>query len=374
MKIIYGLIILSIIVFIHELGHLFAALISGVKVESFSIGFGPVLLHKTFKNIDWRISLIPMGGYCGMKGEAEMSEALENNEDFVEFDKDSLYGVHPLKQIFIAFAGPFANFLTAYVALVTIALTGFSYYAASSKILIATDLYPEIISPAKEAGILSGDVITEINGKSIKDFYEIYSTVALHPDEDITVKILRNEESLTFTVHTILDKETGTGKIGVVSDPKSVLKREAPRYSFFPALKQGFVKILDIIITTFKGIKSLFKGVKLSNSVSGPASITFMLGDTIKTGFEAGFRNGLCGILNFISIICISLFLMNLLPVPVLDGGLIVIAFIEFAFKIHVSPKVRYRIQYIGFAFIGILLVIALIGDFNFFMRLFHEK
>ena len=127
MKIIYGLIILSIIVFIHELGHLFAALISGVKVESFSIGFGPVLLHKTFKNIDWRISLIPMGGYCGMKGEAEMSEALENNEDFVEFDKDSLYGVHPLKQIFIAFAGPFANFLTAYVALVIIALTGFSY-------------------------------------------------------------------------------------------------------------------------------------------------------------------------------------------------------------------------------------------------------
>ena len=95
LKIVYGLIILGVIVFLHEGGHFLAAILCGVKVEAFSIGMGPVLLHKKIKNIDWRISLLPLGGYCSMKGENDFSD--ENSScDFVEYDKNSLYGVSPL--------------------------------------------------------------------------------------------------------------------------------------------------------------------------------------------------------------------------------------------------------------------------------------
>ena len=87
LKIVYGLIILGVIVFLHEGGHFLAAILCGVKVEAFSIGMGPVLLHKKIKNIDWRISLLPLGGYCSMKGENDFSD--ENSScDFVEYDKE----------------------------------------------------------------------------------------------------------------------------------------------------------------------------------------------------------------------------------------------------------------------------------------------
>ena len=94
-----------------------------------------------------------------------------------------------------------------------------------------------------------------------------------------------------------------------------------------------------------------------------------MLGETVEESFSAGFRTGLSSVLNFVALISISLFIMNLLPIPVLDGGLILFSLIEAIFRIRISPKVRYRVQYIGLAFIAFLFVIAIIGDFNFFMR-----
>ncbi|HZK19888.1 MAG TPA: site-2 protease family protein, partial [Treponemataceae bacterium] len=109
MIIIYGLIGLGIIIFIHELGHFVAARLSGVKVETFSIGMGPVLLRKKIGATEYRLSLFPLGGYCGMKGEKAFQEALENELDSIKKEKDSFYGVHPLKRIFIAFAGPCTN-------------------------------------------------------------------------------------------------------------------------------------------------------------------------------------------------------------------------------------------------------------------------
>ena len=96
MTVIYGLLGLSVIIFIHELGHFFVARFFGVHVESFSIGMGPVLLHKTVKGTDYRLSLIPFGGYCGMKGEKDFQTAMENKLDRIPAEKDSFYGVHPL--------------------------------------------------------------------------------------------------------------------------------------------------------------------------------------------------------------------------------------------------------------------------------------
>lgn len=368
LKIIYGLIILGIIVFLHEGGHFLAALACGVKVEAFSIGMGPVLLHKKIRNIDWRISLFPIGGYCSMKGENDYQNS-ETDSDFSVCDKDSLYGVSPLKRALIAFSGPLANLLLTFFSFFVIAMTGYSYWSASNKITLANEVYPEIFSPAAEAGLCTGDEIIQINSEKINDFSEIFVFVSIHPDEDLQVKVLREGKELEFTVHTSLDKTTGAGKIGVLSTQGTTVKREAKRYGFFGAVVQGGKETVKIFKASITGIAGLFKGVKITQAVSGPASITTMLGETVKEGFSEGFRTGLSSVLNFVALISISLFIMNLLPVPVLDGGLILFSLIEAVFRIRISPKVRYRIQYIGLAFIAFLFVIAIMGDFNFFLN-----
>ena len=139
--------------------------------------------------------------------------------------------------------------------------------------------------------------------------------------------------------------------------------------AFFGAILQGGKETVKLLRASLRGIAGLFKGVKITKAVSGPASITTMLGETVKEGFSEGFRTGLSSVLNFVALISISLFIMNLLPVPVLDGGLILFSLIEAVFRIRISPKVRYRIQYIGLAFIAFLFVIAVMGDFNFFLN-----
>ena len=139
--------------------------------------------------------------------------------------------------------------------------------------------------------------------------------------------------------------------------------------TFFGAVVQGGKETVKIFKASITGIAGLFKGVKITKAVSGPASITTMLGETVKEGFSEGFRTGLSSVLNFVALISISLFIMNLLPVPVLDGGLILFSLIEAVFRIRISPKVRYGVQYIGLAFIAFLFVIAILGDLNFFLQ-----
>ena len=364
-NILIGLIFLGFLVFIHELGHFLAAKACGVKVEAFSIGMGPVLLHKEWRGTDWRISLLPFGGYCAMKGEKDFEEAYNGN---TEIEKDSFYGVRPIFRAIIGFAGPFANFLFSVFAFFLIALVGYTYYSASNQIRLVTEEYPEMHSAAGEAGIKSGDKIIKINDKEISDFSELYTEVALHGDEDIFVLVERNGEQIEFTVHTDLNKSTGEGKIGVMRDQNSLEKKEAKQYSFFSAIERGFSETLNMIHLSLKGIAILVKGkVNVSESVRGPAGITSMLGETAKSGFSLGFRNGIVSVLNFMALICVSLFIMNLLPIPILDGFLVITSIIEAIFALKVSPKVRNIAQYAGIALIALIFILALSGDFHYF-------
>ena len=373
MIVIYGLIVLCVIVFIHELGHFCVAKLCGVRVESFSVGMGPVLLHKNWRGTDWRLSLIPLGGYCAMKGEQDFIKAAEEGLDHIEADKDSMFGVRPILRACIGFAGPFANLFFAFIAYTVVALVGYAYYSANNQILLANEVYPEMTSAAAEAGLLSGDRIVQINEQEIENFSDIFGFVALHPDEDLRVTVERNGQKLDFTVHTQM-ADNGSGKIGVVSLPETVQRYEAKRYGFFPAIWQGLKETGSNIVLTIKGVSLLFKGAKVTESVSGPARITTMLGSTVKEGFSAGFRTGLSSLLQFMAIISISLFIMNLLPVPILDGGLILFSLIEAIFGISISPKWRIRVQYIGLAFIAFLFIVAMAGDIYYFIGLFHEK
>lgn len=465
MTVIYGLLGLSVIIFIHELGHFFVARFFGVHVESFSIGMGPVLLHKTVKGTDYRLSLIPFGGYCGMKGEKDFQTAMENKLDRIPAEKDSFYGVHPLKRIAIAFAGPFANVILAIAALSVVAMIGYDYYTSPNKIILASESYPDSPLSAAEAGLQTGDRITAINGKRIEYFSDIVEAVSLAARKTLHVEADRNGTAMTFTLVPELDKSTGAGKIGVLNwldpviesaaenspafnaglqngdriieadgktvrntvdlyeilknlreadisverdsrvfqahlslasqDEQSALKsaeREnsgnenlvsgiswqaikvhTKTYPFFPALIQGAKETFKMVSVTAQSIALLFKGIDLKQAVSGPIGITVLLGETAKEGFSAGFSVGVVTVCNFLAVISISLFLMNLLPVPVLDGGLILVAFIELVRRKSIKPKTLYAIQIAGICFIVLIFLLGMFADINRIIQRFQD-
>ena len=166
-----------------------------------------------------------------------------------------------------------------------------------------------------------------------------------------------------------MEKATGTGKKEITTDTSIILEKKKKKYSFFPALGHGFLERCNSVILTIKSIGLLFKGVDLDNAVSGPARVTEMLGTTVKEGFSAGLKQGLIALLSLMAIISISLFIMNLLTIPILDGGLILIAIIEFVFHKKINPKIQYYIQFIGLAFIALLFIIGLQGDIKYFLN-----
>ena len=366
MKWLYGLLCLFFLILFHEFGHFLAAKLFGVKVESFSVGFGPILIHKKIHGTDYRISLFPLGGYCGMKGEKDFQNAIEAKLPQIEGEKDSLYGIHPLKRALIGFAGPFFNFFFAFIAYSLISGIGYKYYTYSNSILINENITSSV---AKDAGLESGDIITSINGKATNDFSDLIQEISVRPDEDLILTVDRNGHNLSFNLHSEMDKATGSGKIGIAADTSKILEKESKKYSFFPALCHGFLESCNSVILTIKSIGLLFKGVDLDNAVSGPARVTEMLGTTVKEGFSAGLKQGLIALLSLMAIISISLFIMNLLPIPILDGGLILIAIIEFVFHKKINPKIQYYIQFIGLAFIALLFIIGLQGDIKYFLN-----
>ncbi len=371
MRILLGFLYLCILILIHEFGHFIAAKRAGVAVESFSIGFGPILLHKKIGATDYRLSLFPFGGYCGMKGEKDFQKSYEAKLDRIEAEADSLYGVHPLKRTAIAVAGPLANALSACVAFTIVALTGYSYYAYSTKITLADEAYPDVHSAARDAGLRSGDRITGVNKKAVGDFSELLIEIASRPDEDVTLTVERDGETMHFTVHTDFDKKSGSGKIGVVADTDSLEKRLRPPLPLLRALGKGIGDTGSAIFLTVKGIASLFKGADLKQSVSGPARVADMLGGAVTDSLA---DKSAAGMLTLVAYISISLFIMNLLPVPVLDGGLALFSLIEWIFRRKMNPKVLYYIQFAGVAFIAVLFMAGVFSDITYFKAIIQNK
>lgn len=356
MKFVYGILALSVLVFLHELGHFIFAKIFHVDVEAFSIGFGPRLLHKTFRGTDYRVSLLPLGGYCAMKGENDFQDAIEKGTWKSVRDKHSLYGIHPLKRAAIGFAGPFANIVFAFFAFFFVELIGYTYYTYSAKIKVLDDA-----SPAKIAGLQDGDVILKINKNEIADFSDIIENIASHPNERALVTIDRNNETLTFPIDIALDTKTGSGKIGITNFSNEVIEKKIKSNSLFEASKKSILQIGQAFILTWKSIALLFHGLDFKSALSGPAGVANMLGDAVQ-------NESAIVIASIMAIISLSLAIMNLLPIPILDGGLILFALIETFTKRPINAKLQYYIQFVGLAFILAIFALGVISDIYHFL------
>jgi regulator of sigma E protease len=352
-NIIYGFIALSLLILVHELGHFIVARWANVKVLSFSLGFGKKLLSYKKGETEYAISAIPLGGYVKMLGEAPGEEVPEEEKNRSYSDKP------PFVKILIAFTGPFFNILFALVLFYLVFLSGYS--VLSTKVGSVDKDYP-----AYKAGIIEGDTITAIDGKSISEWSDLMDAMAQTGSQPIKVTVKRNGKLFDIS---LTPKETESKNIfgdtikrnviGVAASNEFFVKKETVSSAAVKAVYQTY----NMTKITMVGIVKLIKGSISPKQVGGPLLILEVAGKQAKEGTT--------NLIYFIAIISINLAVINLMPIPILDGGHILFHVIEIVIRRKVSLKFIEISQKVG---MGILIAIMALAFFNDITRMFFGK
>lgn len=350
------IVILSVVVFVHEFGHYIIAKINGVKIDAFSIGFGKELIGFNDKSgTRWSISLIPFGGYVKFLGDEDASSSTVNKENLnklsEEDKKKCLYYQTPLVRLIVALAGPLFNFILAFIILTSI----YSFYGLVISKPIITKILPN--SSAEKYGLMINDEILEINEDAIDTFEAIQMKILVNLDNEMTFKIKRNNEIIVKKIipdviekQDIFKNKIKVSQIGIMSD-----KIEHIKISFIGAMQQAIKQVYDICTITLKALGQMIIGARGLDGLGGPIKIAQYSGEAFKNGFET--------VLSFIAMISISLGLMNLLPIPALDGGHILFCIIEIIRRKPLNEKLENVFSYIGFSILISLMLFSTIKD-----------
>lgn len=338
-----------VIVFIHEMGHFLTARHFGVTVEAFSIGFGPELFHWYDKHkTRWRIALVPLGGYVKFVGDADPSSRPDPNA-VVEATAVTLNS-RPLSQrAWIVAAGPMANFL-----LTIVLLTGISYFSGTEHLTPRIETVIEG-QPAEQAGLKPGDVVTFIEGEYIDDFAELQSVVSASPGRPLNFVIDRGGTELAVTVTPYPVFRSGLlapiplGRIGITVQPKAsnFYKKQ---YTLPESIGFGVTQTYQMAVANIQGIFTLLVGSGSIKDVAGPVTIADVSKKTADAGLSPFFL--------WIASISLAIGVVNLLPIPLLDGGHLLFYGIEGLLKRPLAPEtvsLCYRIgMFIVFGLMGL--------------------
>jgi len=427
MTLVYFLIVIGILVFVHEFGHFIMAKRAGVRVEKFSLGMGPKLFGYKKGDTEYIVSALPLGGYVKMAGENPDEEPTGSPD---EFQSKTVW-----QRVKIAVTGPLTNILLAFLVMPLVFMVG-TYSEGPAKVG-----YVENGSPAERAGFMAGDVIEKINGRSINDWTKALSLIAVNPDTDVKVTINRQGEKKTLVLRPQTATELKIGISGLVPDmPAEVgrlkegfpaekagiqvndriiavdgktiyhwnqfsslvreskgnkmtitLDREGKRieivvtpqedngryvigvepimrlvfkkYGFLDSLRLGFDKTIESVDLTLITLKKLLTFNLSIKTLGGPVMIAQMSGQAAAAGLSS--------FLSLLAMISISLGILNLLPIPVLDGGLVLFLIIEAIRKKPLSRKVMEVSQSIGAA---VLITLIAVVSYNDVMRMFFSK
>lgn len=342
-NIILAIIVFGAIIFFHELGHFIFAKLNGIYVNEFAVGMGPTIFSFRKKETKYCLKAIPMGGYCMMMGEDE------DVADEHSFSQKPVWG-----RISVVIAGPVFNFILAF--LLSIILVGFCGY----DLPIITDFTKD--SPAQEAGLEVGDIITEYNGHTIYNFREVMVYNQFNQSSDpVKLKIERDGKEKEVTVTPLL---TDNGYImGIYSSGRT-------KGNVFSVIKYSAFEVRYYIKTTFLSLKYLIEGKVGIKNLSGPVGIVSMMSDTIDEAKESAAgnnmeaaRNVFLNLVNFCIMLSANLGVMNLLPLPALDGGRTLVLLVEAFFKKKMSAGKEAFINAMGFAFLILLMVVVMIQD-----------
>lgn len=333
------ILVFSVLVIVHEAGHLFVAKKNGIRVEVFSLGLGKRLCGREIAGTDYRISLIPFGGYCKMAGE-DPEEASGADDEFASKS--------PFKRFSVVVAGALTNYV-------------FAFFIFSAVFMIGSPTLSNRIGqvleehPAGEAGLAEGDRIVSISGLEVSGWDDILEVVGSYQSGDgpLAIEVLRGNEELEFEITprvtrtvNIFRQEVERPMIGIA--PASEI--EEVSYPLPAAFYQGGRKLLKMTGMTYKGIWLLVTGaLPLEGSVAGPIGIAHVMGEAA--------RVGLVPLLLITAHVSLALAVFNLLPFPVLDGGHVIFIAIEKLRGRPVSPRVQETISYVA---LFILLAFAL--------------
>ncbi len=425
-------VVLGVLIFIHELGHFAVAKWSGVGVEKFSLGFGPKIFGVTKGETEYLVSLLPLGGYVKMTG-----ESLEDAKDITDEERERSFTHKPLsKRVAIVSAGPIMNLVLAAILFPVIYMIGIQVPAYLDGPPLVGMVAPD--DTAEEAGLKEGDLIVEIRGEPVKNFEQLFTTIAMSPEIPLPLKVNRSGEMLDMTLTPGVSKEhTGTGgfyppmrprvgslvagkpaekagmkpgdlilaidgksikhwrelqniveinpeemafrlqrgeeyltvrikpehiesdniyRIGISPAEDTVLKR----YGFFKSIDQGVGQGINMTVQLFGVLKGMIVGDYSFKTLGGPITIARVAGQAAEGGVSK--------LLTLMAFLSLQLGIINLFPIPVLDGGHLFFYGIEAIKGKPISERIMGISQQVGFVMLIMLMVLV---TYNDIMRLF---
>ena len=337
MGIVIAILLFGFIVFFHELGHYLLARKNGIRVDEFWLGMGPTLLHKKIGETDYCLKLLPLGGACLMG---------EDNAD--DFSEGSFNSKTPLQRISVIAAGPFFNFILAFVCgLVFICCVGIDKPVISS---VSENM------PAAEAGLQAGDEIVKINGKNIHIFREISLFNTMHPGEEMEVTYEREGNRYTVSLTPVYDDEAASYLIGVYStgyEKGNIL--EIIQYSFY--------EIEYWIEMTLESLKLLVTRKVGVDQLSGPVGVVDAVDQTYQVSKSGGAYLVFLNMIRMAILLSANLGVMNLLPIPALDGGRLLFLLVELIRGKRVPPEKEGYVHMIGMIFLLAMMAFVVFND-----------
>nr|AOR51232.1 membrane-associated zinc metalloprotease [uncultured bacterium pBC1] len=341
---ILALLVLSALIFFHELGHYSAARFFGVYVEVFSIGFGKKLFSFQWIGTQWQISAIPLGGYVKMKGQDD------SDPTAISSDNDSYTAKKPWQRIIILLAGPLANFALAWVFFYAIALGG---PQALSPVI--GKIVPE--SPAHQAGLLNGDKILSINGKNITAWDELSESIKTSQGT-LTLVVDRNATRHFVTLTPRISETTNLFKEKIQQRMVGIAPAGVTHtldLSFSETITYASKQTYETSFLIFQSVQKLLTGVVPAKEVGGVVSIVQITADATAYGWMS--------LLFFSALISVNLGVLNLLPIPALDGGHIMFNLYEMIRRKAPSDEVIYRLTIGGWVLLLGLMALGLYND-----------
>lgn len=357
--------LLGVLVFVHEFGHYIVAKLCGVKVDEFSIGFGKKIWGFRDKSgTEWKLSVIPLGGYCKFLGDGDEASSSGANETIPEEEKKYAFAFqNPFKKLAIVIAGPAANYLFAIIV-----FTSIFYFIGKID-------FPPIVGEvvqggaAEQAGIVKGDRILKVNGKEVKSFSELQQEVDMNRAEKISIELKRQDKvvKLKFPLQVL----PAGSDVNPTDKPKpmlgirslNVVEIEIVKIPFWTAVHDSFAETWRITEVTLRGVGQIFSGKRDADEVGGIVRIAEMSGDISR---DSGFIDFVI----FMALLSINLGLINLFPIPLLDGGHVIIYLIEIVTGRELNENFKEYVFKFG---LFLILALMLFATYNDFARLFHR-
>lgn len=352
MSILITIIIFGIIVIIHEWGHFFVAKKSGVYVEEFAVGMGPKLFGIQRGDTLYTLRLLPLGGFC------RMADFTDEENGIIGFND-----VNVFKRMAICIAGPFMNFVLALIV-----MAGISSVTAISDCRIAVFVDN---SPAQQAGLQIGDRIVKVNNSKIHILDELNYIMADLSGESVEITVKRGSEEIVKNITPMYSQKDNRYLIGVSTGVKAPLF-DVGLYDDIPADMQkatigetiydGYWNGIFIVKATFDGLIKIFTNDVSVGELSGPIGVTTVVDDTYKETKSVGVLAVIITMANITALLSANLGILNLLPIPALDGGKLLIYVVEIVRRKQIPPEKEGIINLAGFA---LLMALAIFVAFN---------